>query len=94
MDGKAIHTAIFFIQAYELEEINKNKVNNILTLTDLTLHFSCCFTEILHHHSNPLLKSFTDYKSLSWYSTDNYVPLHYPKKKKTKEKKRYEDSDY
>lgn len=69
MDKKAIHTAIFFIQAYELEEINKNKVNN--------------FTE-----------SFTDYKSLSWYSADNYVPLHYPKKKKTKEKKRYEDSDY
>lgn len=28
MDKKAIHTAIFFIQAYELEEINKNKVNN------------------------------------------------------------------
>lgn len=65
-----------------------------LTLTDFTLHFSCCFTEILHYHSNPLLKSFTDYKSLSWYSTDNYVPLHYPKKKKTKEEKRYEDSDY
>ena len=31
----------------------------ILTLTDFTLHFSCCFTEILHSQFNPLLNNFT-----------------------------------
>ena len=31
----------------------------ILTLTDFTLHFSCCFTKILHSQLNPLLNNFT-----------------------------------
>ena len=30
-----------------------------MTLTDFTLHFSCCFTKILHSQFNPLLNSFT-----------------------------------
>ena len=30
-----------------------------LTLTDFTLHFSCCFTKILHSQLNPLLNNFT-----------------------------------
>ena len=30
-----------------------------LTLTDFTLHFSCCFTKILHTQLNPLLNNFT-----------------------------------
>ena len=31
----------------------------ILTLTDFTLHFSCCFTNLLHSHFVPLLNNFT-----------------------------------
>ena len=30
-----------------------------VTLTDFTLHFSCCFTKILHSQLNPLLNNFT-----------------------------------
>ena len=30
-----------------------------LTLTDFTLHFSCCFTKLLHSHFIPLLNNFT-----------------------------------
>ena len=30
-----------------------------MTLTDFTLHFSCCFTKILHTQLNPLLNNFT-----------------------------------
>ena len=30
-----------------------------LTLTDFTLHFSCCFTNLLHTHFVPLLNNFT-----------------------------------
>ena len=31
----------------------------LLTLTDFTLHFSCCFTKLLHSHFIPLLNNFT-----------------------------------
>lgn len=31
----------------------------MVTLTDFTLHFSCCFTKILHSQLNPLLNNFT-----------------------------------
>ena len=31
----------------------------MLTLTDFTLHFSCCFTKLLHSHFIPLLNNFT-----------------------------------
>lgn len=31
----------------------------LVTLTDFTLHFSCCFTKLLHSHFIPLLNSFT-----------------------------------
>ena len=31
----------------------------VLTLTDFTLHFSCCFTKLLHSHFIPLLNNFT-----------------------------------
>ena len=31
----------------------------VLTLTDFTLHFSCCFTNLLHSHFVPLLNNFT-----------------------------------
>ena len=30
-----------------------------LTLTDFTLHFSCCFTNLLHSHFVSLLNNFT-----------------------------------
>ena len=30
-----------------------------LTMTDFTLHFSCCFTKSLHSHFIPLLNNFT-----------------------------------
>ena len=30
-----------------------------VTLTDFTLHFSCCFTNLLHSHFVPLLNNFT-----------------------------------
>ena len=30
-----------------------------MTLTDFTLHFSCCFTNLLHSHFVPLLNNFT-----------------------------------
>ena len=30
-----------------------------MTLTDFTLHFSCCFTKILHNAGKVLLKRFT-----------------------------------
>ena len=30
-----------------------------LTLTYFTLHFSCCFTKILHSQLTPLLNNFT-----------------------------------
>ena len=33
--------------------------NIYVTLTDFTLHFSCCFTKILHSQLNPLLNNFT-----------------------------------
>ena len=33
--------------------------NMYVTLTDFTLHFSCCFTKILHSQLNPLLNNFT-----------------------------------
>ncbi len=32
---------------------------NQMTLTDFTLHFSCCFTNLLHSHFVPLLNNFT-----------------------------------
>ena len=32
---------------------------NALTLTDFTLHFSCCFTKLLHSDFILLLNSFT-----------------------------------
>ena len=32
---------------------------DIVTLTDFTLHFSCCFTNLLHSHFIPLLNNFT-----------------------------------
>ena len=31
----------------------------LLTLTDFTLHFSCCFTNLLHSHFVSLLNNFT-----------------------------------
>ena len=31
----------------------------LVTLTDFTLHFSCCFTKLLHSHFIPLLNNFT-----------------------------------
>ena len=38
----------------------KCKVNDgKVTLTDFTLHFSCCFTNLLHSHFVPLLNNFT-----------------------------------
>ena len=30
-----------------------------MTLTDFTLHFSCCFTNLLHSHFVSLLNNFT-----------------------------------
>ena len=30
-----------------------------VTLTDFTLHFSCCFTNLLHSHFVSLLNNFT-----------------------------------
>ena len=30
-----------------------------MTLTDFTLHFSCCFTKLLHSHFMSLLNPFT-----------------------------------
>ena len=30
-----------------------------MTMTDFTLHFSCCFTRSLHSHFIPLLNNFT-----------------------------------
>ena len=36
-----------------------NKRLFTLTLTDFTLHFSCCFTNLLHSHFVPLLNNFT-----------------------------------
>ena len=32
---------------------------SFLTLTDFTLHFSYCFTKLLHSHFIPLLNNFT-----------------------------------
>ena len=32
---------------------------SFVTLTDFTLHFSCCFTKLLHSHFIPLLNNFT-----------------------------------
>lgn len=37
----------------------KLSAQSIMTLTDFTLHFSCCFTKILHTQLNPLLNNFT-----------------------------------
>lgn len=34
-------------------------IHYIMTLTDFTLHFSCCFTNLLHSHFVPLLNNFT-----------------------------------
>ena len=33
-----------------------------LTLTDFTLHFSCCFTKLLHSQITPLLDRFTTHE--------------------------------
>ena len=35
------------------------QIGLLLTLTDFTLHFSCCFTNLLHSHFIPLLNNFT-----------------------------------
>lgn len=35
------------------------KMKLFVTLTDFTLHFSCCFTKLLHSHFIPLLNNFT-----------------------------------
>ena len=35
------------------------KSYDIMTLTDFTLHFSCCFTKLLHSDFILLLNSFT-----------------------------------
>ena len=37
----------------------QSKETGKLTLTDFTLHFSCCFTNLLHSHFVPLLNNFT-----------------------------------
>ena len=34
-------------------------ITALLTLTDFTLHFSCCFTKLLHSDFILLLNSFT-----------------------------------
>ena len=44
--------------AFQLELLCHPKVVH-LTLTDFTLHFSCCFTKLLHSHFIPLLNNFT-----------------------------------
>ena len=36
-----------------------------LTLTYFTLHFSCCFTKILHSQLTPLLNNFTMQESVT-----------------------------
>ena len=36
-----------------------------LTLTDFTLHFCCCFTELLYSLFIPLLDNFTCMKSVT-----------------------------
>ena len=38
---------------------NSAAITYQLTLTDFTLHFSCCFTNLLHSHFVPLLNNFT-----------------------------------
>ena len=43
------------VQVYEFDEV----CLNTLTLTDFTLHFSCCFTNLLHSHFVSLLNNFT-----------------------------------
>ena len=35
------------------------KNGSFVTLTDFTLHFSCCFTNLLHSHFVSLLNNFT-----------------------------------
>ena len=42
--------------------IGRSKTN--LTLTDFTLHFCCCFTELLYSLFIPLLDNFTCMKSV------------------------------
>ena len=46
----------------ELQTGRKHSVQafyGIMTLTDFTLHFSCCFTNLLHSHFVSLLNNFT-----------------------------------
>ena len=53
---KTIYPTFFF---YSFFCIYLLLLLHILTLTDFTLHFSCCFTKILHSQLNPLLNNFT-----------------------------------
>lgn len=42
------------------QQVTDNTQREIaLTLTDFTLHFSCCFTKLLHSHFMSLLNPFT-----------------------------------
>ena len=41
------------------DEIRSIMFDIDLTMTDFTLHFSCCFTKLLHSHFIPLLNNFT-----------------------------------
>ena len=41
-------------------------IHCILTLTDFTLHFSCCFTNLLHSHFVSLLNNFTMQEKCYW----------------------------
>ena len=48
----------FYVFKLSAQSINGQVIDE-LTLTDFTLHFSCCFTKILHSQLNPLLNNFT-----------------------------------
>ena len=39
--------------------VNGYRFNDYLTITDFTLHFSCCFTKLLHSLFITLLNNFT-----------------------------------
>ena len=51
--------AIEYANVVVLDSNDSTYINGTVTITDFTLHFSCCFTKLLHSLFITLLNNFT-----------------------------------
>ena len=59
------HHMMWALTSYGVRWLSRRFVKT-LTMTDFTLHFSCCFTKSLHSHFIPLLNNFTMQEKCCW----------------------------